>query len=312
MAKQLKTATSTRIEPVQLDLRVEALMRRSLQENTYLSYRSALNGFIEWLDRRVPQDELVATYIAERFQAGASPATIALVVSAIKYLAKSQGVESPVGEVTKTTEKGIRRSGRYRGRGQAEALTYDDLHKILATAHLARAGESEEKAYRRGLLDSAIASLLFMAGLRVSELARLQWGDLKQGDQFDHLLVLVRESKGNQEGEEDLRLVKGDAAQSLLRLRESRGQNGGGQPSERIIGLSTRQISRRLQGACFHAGIEGRITSHSGRIGLASELLERGASAGSIALAGGWGSEKTVLHYAKRARVEKGAVATYF
>ena len=43
-------------------------------------------------------------------------------------------------------------------------------------------------------------------------------------------------------------------------------------------GLNGQSIARRLTAVARAAGIEGRITGHSGRVGLASELTTRGAS----------------------------------
>ena len=59
------------------------------------------------------------------------------------------------------------------------------------------------------------------------------------------------------------------------------------------------------------AGIERRVTAHSGRVGLASELTSRGASATDVMLAGNWKSARMVAHYSAGATAERGAVARY-
>ena len=51
-------------------------------------------------------DALLARYITELHQQGKSPATIAQVVAAAKWLAKNHGVEI-VGEITSKTLAGI-------------------------------------------------------------------------------------------------------------------------------------------------------------------------------------------------------------
>ena len=53
------------------------------------------------------------------------------------------------------------------------------------------------------------------------------------------------------------------------------------------------------------------ISSHSGRRGLASELVRRGASTTAIQAAGGWRSAEMVLRYAAAVDVEDGAVARH-
>ena len=70
--------------------------------------------------------------------------------------------------------------------------------------------------------------------------------------------------------------------------------------------------ARRLTAAASAAGIEGRITGHSGRVGLAVELTRRGAPEQATAKAGGWKSSRMVAaHYAAAVAAEQGAVATY-
>ena len=52
------------------------------------------------------------------------------------------------------------------------------------------------------------------------------------------------------------------------------------------------------------AEIEGRITGHSGRVGLATELTIRGASTADTMLAGGWSTSRTVARYAAGAKAQ--------
>ena len=52
-----------------------------------------------------------------------------------------------------------------------------------------------------------------------------------------------------------------------------------------MVGLSPLQIQRRFTAAARAAGIEARVTAHSGRVGLASELTARGASTTEVMLA---------------------------
>ena len=70
--------------------------------------------------------------------------------------------------------------------------------------------------------------------------------------------------------------------------------------ASRLHGASPRRASA--------AGIEGRITGHSGRVGLAVELTRRGAPEQATAKAGGWKSSRMVAHYAAAVAAEQGAV----
>ena len=82
-------------------------------------------------------------------------------------------------------------------------------------------------------------------------------------------------------------------------------------PTDRVIGLSPLQIQRRFTAAARAAGIEARVTAHSGRVGLASELTARGASTTEVMLAGNWKTARMVAHYSAGATAERGAVAKY-
>ena len=56
---------------------------------------------------------------------------------------------------------------------------------------------------------------------------------------------------------------------------------------------------------------EARVTAHSGRVGLASELTARGASTTEVMLAGNWKTARMVAHYSAGATAERGAVRKY-
>ena len=67
--------------------------------------------------------------------------------------------------------------------------------------------------------------------------------------------------------------------------------------------------ARRIAAAATAAGIV-RITGHSGRVGLASELTARGTSTTETMLAG-WKTARMVAHYSAAATVEQGAGTKY-
>ena len=56
--------------------------------------------------------------------------------------------------------------------------------------------ESDQVALERGRLDAVIAGLLFMAGMRRSEVSALRWADVVDSTDGDGMLVTVRRSKG--------------------------------------------------------------------------------------------------------------------
>ena len=251
-----------------------------------------------WGPPRSPTSSL-AVYLGALFEAGRAPATAALAVAAVRCRATLAGQPAPAGEATARVLGGFRRTAADRGRGQAAPLRADGLAAILATADRPRTDgrgvESPTTAHRRGRLDAVIASLLFMGGLRRSEVAALRWADVTDATDGDGVLVTVRTSKTNQEGDAaDVRYLKNGAAKAIRTLRAAAAAAA---PTDRVIGLSPLQIQRRFTAAARAAGIEARVTAHSGRVGLASELTARGASTTEVMLAGNWKTARMVAHY---------------
>ena len=101
---------------------------------------------------------------------------------------------------------------------------------------------------------------------------------------------------------------KGDVASAVRALRERRGAVD---PTDRVVGLSAEAISERFAAPARAAGIEPRLTAHSGRVGLAAELTARGASAHDVMRAGNWKTVRMVAHYSAGPSAERGAVARY-
>ena len=165
-------------------------------------------------------------------------------------------------------------SGTDRGRGQVSPLAYDKAVRIVTLA---------------APMDGAIVACLFMAGTCRAEVAALEWRDLEDG------------------AAADVRLVKNGFAGALRSLRPADAA-----PDAKVFGGRDAQtIGRRFQRAAKAAGIERRLSAHSGRVGLASELTARGASEQEVMVAGAWKTSRMVAHYSAGARAERGAVAKY-
>ena len=131
-----------------------------------------------WRGAAPVDDASLAVYLGALFEAGRAPATAALAVAAVRFRATLAGQPAPAGEATARVLGGYRRTAADRGRGQAAPLRADGLAAILATAERPRTDgrgvESHTTAHRRGRLDAVIAGLLFMGGLRRSEVSALE------------------------------------------------------------------------------------------------------------------------------------------
>ena len=252
------------------------LAAHSLSANTRAAYSCALRQFDTWRGAAPATDATLAAYLGWLFEQGRAPATAALGVAAVTFRATLAG--TPVrGPQTDRVLAGFRRDGADRGRGQAAPLRADGLAAILATADrprvTGRGREAAAVAARRGALDKALAAVLFQGGLRRADAAALEWRDVAPATTAGAILVTVRRSKTDQEGTAaDVRYLKSGAAA---------------------------------------AGLHGRLTAHSGRVGLASELTARGASTTAVMLAGAWKTARMVAHYSAGATAELGAVARY-
>ena len=287
------------------------LAEASISPNTRRAYSGALRRLDAWLDGRPLEDATLAAYLAELHDQGRAPASAATAVAAACFRARLAGDPSPAGERTARVLAGYRRTGGDRGRGQARPFGAADLAAVLATCHQprrrGRGRESDQVALERGRLDAVIAGLLFMAGMRRSEVSALRWADVDAAADGDGVLVTVRRGKTNQEGEtRDVRFVKGAVAGAVRTLQAATRTA----PEGRVVPLSPKMVGLRFQAAARAAGVE-HVTAHSGRVGLASELTSRGASTTDVMLAGNWKTSRMVAHYSAGATAERGAVARY-
>ena len=190
------------------------------------------------------------------------------------------------------------------GRGLEDAT----LAAYLAELHdLGRAPASASTAVAGACFRARLAGEPSPAGERTARVLALRWADVADAADGDGVLVTVRRSKTNQEGETtDVRFVKGDVARAIRTLRAAATPG----PTDRDAPLSPKMVGLRFQAAARAAGVE-RVTAHSGRVGLASELTSRGASTTDVMLAGNWKTSRMVAHYSAGATAERGAVARY-
>ena len=298
--------------------RITEALQKSRADNTRRAYRSTWRAWQEWAESHghqpLPASTAgVAAYLAERAAHGAAAATLNAIRAGISATHRDHDLPDPTdNQGIQQMLKGLRREAAGKGRGQAEPLTVEDVAAIIATSSIPRRSkrgmESPAQARRRGAVDAAIAGLLFQGGLRRSEAAALTWADVSPATDADGLLVRVRHSKTDQEGERaDVRFLKNGAARAVWALRPPA-------PDDHALvlgGLNGQSIARRIAAAAKAAGIEKRISGHSGRVGLASELTARGASTTETMLAGGWKTHRMVAHYSAGVAAEQGAVAKY-
>ena len=283
-----------------------------MSANTRAAYSCALRQFDTWRGAAPATDATLAAYLGFVFEQGRAPATAALVVAAVTFRATLAG--TPVrGPQTDRVLAGFRRDGADRGRGQAAPLRADGFAAILATADrprvTGRGREAGAVAARRGALDKALAAVLFQGGLRRADAAALEWRDVAPATTAGAILVAPCVArKPTRRGP--------PPTCAISRAPPPRPSSPSGPPTPaptaRVFGGRTpQQLGRRFTAAAAAAGLHGRLTAHSGRVGLASELTARGASTTDVMLAGAWKTARMVAHYSAGATAELGAVARY-
>ena len=87
-----------------------------------------------------------------------------------------------------------------------------------------------------------------MAGMRRSEVSALHWADVADAADGDGVLVTVRRSKTNQDGETtDVRFVKGGVARAIWTLRAAANPA----QADRVVPLSPKMVGLRFQAAAL-------------------------------------------------------------
>ena len=259
---------------------------------------------------------LVAAYLAclaeER---GMSVATVRLHKAALAAVHKAAGHPDPTdNEPVKQIMKGIARA-HGRPQKQAKPLTAEALAAVKATAKSRRtlAGpgkrqESAERASWRARVDVALLATLRDGLLRRSEAAALTWSDIEFRDDGAALVTLHR-SKTDQEAEGVTLYIGTEASQALLAIRpaaELLDRN------VKIFEMTTRHIGNRIRAAAEAAGLGEGFTGHSGRVGMAQDLVKSGVELPALMTAGRWKSSRMPARYTERQAADRGAVARYY
>ena len=136
--KQLEGTQATAIAPTTeattaIPQPTAELIAKSFAENTLRNHKQALRAFSHWLNGREITDGRLAEYATYLHEQGKAPGTIAIAVSAVKWILKTRNDGTPVElPLTTATLSGIRRAGRERGRGQRNGLTWKEVERICA------------------------------------------------------------------------------------------------------------------------------------------------------------------------------------
>ena len=287
----------------------EAAEQRELEgfaysENTKINYLSQFRNWVAFAEPRgiriLPAHPTqVASWMTHRAEdLGHRPGTVRFGIEVLKAAHKDFGQLDPCDshEVRRAMSSIRRRHGGHQE--QVSGLTTSDIEAIEAVAHTprrGRGGKIETAEYARARGDAIVAAirLLHDGLLRPSEAVSLVWDDYTRTSDGSGLVRIAR-SKTDQVGEGALQLISADTARALERIRGDAGQD------DKIFDFCARTLSRRIKAACAAAGLKGRYAGHSGRVGMAMDLVSDGATELEVMDAGRWRTRRMVRRYAQR------------
>ena len=278
------------------------LERASMSGNTRRCYALALRGFE--VSGHPETDAGVAAYLGELYEAGLSAAAATMAVAALRFRARLEGRASPVGASSGRALAGFRRLAAGRGCGRVDGVSWEEADRACELA--------ERSGGLAGLRDAALIGVASDALLRVSEIGALDVADVDPAGQT----VRIRRSKTDQEGAGAVQFIgqptavrveawllgAGLSEGPLFRGLFKSGRLRGGRLSETTV---RRIIIRRAR----EAGVAGRVSGHSLRVGGAQSLASGGATLVEMQLAGRWLSPVMPGRYAQGQRAKLGAVA---
>ena len=293
---------------VMVNPQTRKLMEKAITGNTRRAYQGALSRLDEWLNDRQLDDSSLAEYVQYLHSAGKAPNTISLAVAAAVFRARLVDAPSPVGALATIALRAARRDSKGRGRGQVAGINWQAADATVAVA--ANGGAS-----LAGLRDAALIALGSDAMLRVSELAALLVTDLQHEPDGTGRLTIQR-SKTDPDGEGVVLYVGGPTMARLNRWTDQAGirdgvlfrriRRGG---AIQVTGLTARSIREIIRRRGEDAGIDGRVSGHSLRVGSAQSLATAGASLAEMQIAGRWKDARMPAHYARGELAGRGAVA---
>lgn len=251
--------------------------------------------------------KLVAECIAD-LAATLAPASVRTLLVGIGDRHRAAGLDDPTAhEDVHYVLEAVTHIGREEGLGQVRAISWQEADHIATLA-------SDADGSTAGFRDAALIRVMSDALLRVSEASNLNVDDLWTDDDGSGTVVVVY-SKTDQAGAGHALYLGRPTMDALRRYRSAAGVESG--PLLRRINkggavgnrLSARSIRTVIQRRATAAGIKGRVSGHSLRVGSAQSLVAAGAGLVALQVAGRWKSPHMPAYYARHQVARLGAVA---
>jgi integrase len=299
----------------------ESKYRRSASERTLKAVRADWQVYTAWCSQHrlcplpLPGHALVA-FLQEQMNLGKKRSTLNRYVNTIRLIHAGAQLPDPTHYPDWKLD--------WRAIVKTLAIKGDNAPRQtqpLATEHI-RTIKRELGTSLLDLRDAAMISLASDTLCRESELVSLKLEDITRS--ASDWSVDVRMSKTDQEGLGDARFCSKKTKAAIDAWCAAAGITSGhifvaigrrkaidpGKPAERTP-LAAADVARIVRRRAKQANLPNaaRMTGHSGRVGSAIELIENGANPVAVQFAGGWKSQRMVLHYGKRAMAGRNAMA---
>lgn len=287
----------------------QRLIQAARSPETIRRYRKAIARFEAWLGQRALDDGALADYIDVLNHRGLAPASARMVVSALRFRARLSGHPAPDGPRTAMAMQGLARKGRQRGSGQVAGLQWEQSDAVCAVVARPENGLA-------GVRDAAIIAVMSDAMLRIGECAELETGDVEPNPDGSAALR-IRHSKTDPTGLGASAYLGAPTATLVRRwidesgiepgplFRRLRGKTPKAGPSA----LSVRAIRDIIARRTREAGMHGRFSGHSMRVGSAQSLARAGANTLEMQIEGRWSDHTMPGHYAQAQLASQGATA---
>ena len=291
--------------------RIEEAYEHGLAKGTNELYRKQWNYFEKWcadngLCPKPAELGTVAAYMTDRAPQAAQ-ATLQSALAAIRSYHEEDDLISPTQHPhIRKLMKGLAREYP-RPQKQVAPIDNDNFDLIIAAAHIPKEHETQEMADRRASFDIALTSFMRDAMLRRSEAANAEWQHISRTNDGKSVLEIPT-SKTDQTGKGASGSLSPFTIRSLadmLRLR--RGDPP--KPEDKIFLIGKQQIANRIKAAAKHAGLQGRFSGHSLRIGTAIDLAVAGVELPAMMQAGRWDSVRNVSRYISQIQASNNAVS---
>ena len=295
------TPTTEQIE--QISAAVEHRRARS----THRVYDSAWDRFRAWLgkqpDGKTPTDPFhVAAYLAHLHAEGKSCKTIEQARSAISSKHREANWPDPTDdERVRAVTRGASRDPKRRPHQQAAPITETVFEQIKRNHNIAQV-----KDLRAITLISTMRDGL----LRCSEASAARWGDLSIEPNGTGRLE-IRRSKTDQTGEGATVYLRPETVGYINRWAFTEFHGESPPDDAHIFPVVDRTINRIIARAAEKAHLRGGYSGHSPRVGMAQDLLNRGATNAEAMHAGRWKNERQFLNYVRHATAGQNAVARH-